>query len=100
MSCVSYILYNSSFLIRFIDLWLKGVLEDNSQKKTKRAEKLAFDPIKIEHDMLSKSMWTIFTGLPSVSAKLAKERAARLQELLHFCSSPDVSNAGKSSFLF
>ena len=91
----------SPYLINFSDeiaVRLKGVLEDNSQKKTKRAEKLAFDPIKVESDMLANSMWTVFTGLPNVSAKLARERAARLQELLHFCSSPEITNAGKFIF--
>ena len=87
----------SPYLINYSDdiaVRLKGVLDDNSQKKTKRAERLAFDPVKVEVDMLGKSLWTIFTGLPNVSVKLARERAARLQELLHFCSSPEITNAG------
>jgi hypothetical protein len=91
----------SPYLINYSDdiaVRLKGVLDDNSQKKTKRAEKLSFDPIKVETDMLTKSLWTVFTGLPNVSVKLAKERAARLQELLHFCSSPEITNAGKFNF--
>jgi len=92
----------SPYLINYSDdiaVRLKGVLDDNSQKKTKRAERLAFDPVKVEVDMLGKSLWTVFTGLPSVSVKLARERAARLQELLHFCSSPEITNAGMSFIL-
>ena len=73
---------------------IKGVLDNNSEKNAKKALKLPFDPSEIEMDMLSKSMWTVFTGLPYVSPKVNRERAARLQELLHFCSTPEVSNAG------
>jgi hypothetical protein len=69
-------------------------LEDNSQKKTKRAQKLPFDPFEVETEMLTKSLWSVFTGLPYVPPKLAKERAARLQELLHFCTSSEITNAG------
>ena len=69
------------------------MLEDNSQKKTKTASNLPFDPIEIETEMLKKSMYTVFTGLPYVSPKVNKERSARLQELLYFCSSPEVSNS-------
>lgn len=81
---------------------LKGVLEDNSQKKTKRAQILPFDPFEVETEMLTKSLWSIFTGLPYVPPKLSKERAARLQELLHFCTSAEITNAGmhiKSFFI-
>ncbi len=89
---------NTPFLINYndeINNRLKGVFEDNSQKKTKKAFRLPFDPIEVETEMLSKSMWTVFTGLPYITPKVNRERAARLQELLHFCSSPDISNAGK-----
>ncbi|RNA34737.1 Sperm-associated antigen 17 [Brachionus plicatilis] len=73
---------------------LKGVFEDPSQKKTKKFSKLPFDPLKVELEMLSKSLFTEFTGVPNVPSKIAKERAARLQELLHFMtSSPDITNA-------
>ncbi len=73
---------------------LKGVFEDPTQKKHKRVQKLPFDPLDVETEMLGKSMFTLFTGLPDVPKKLAKERAARLQELLHFCSSAEATNAG------
>lgn len=75
---------------------LKGVFEDTktqAKRNKKSSFKLPFDPVEVESDMLSKSLWTIFTGLPYVPAKLAKERAARLQELLHFCATPEISNA-------
>ncbi|CAF0878303.1 unnamed protein product [Brachionus calyciflorus] len=73
---------------------LKGVFEDVTQKKTKKFSKLPFDPLQVELDMLSKSLFTEFTGVPKVPAKVAKERAARLQELLHFLtSSPEITNA-------
>ncbi len=87
---------SSQYLINYNDeigIRLKGVLEDQTQKKTKKAEKLPFDPVQVETEMLSKSIWTVFTGLPYISPKLAKERAARLQEFLHFCSKADLSNA-------
>ncbi len=74
---------------------LKGVLEDKTQKKTKRAQQLPFDPNQVETEMLTKTIFSVFTGLPYVSNKLSKERGARLQELLHFCSvsSPETTNA-------
>lgn len=79
---------------------LKGMLSDKKDKplsKRREERKLLFDPFEIETTMLGKSMWTVFTGLPQVSAKVARERAARLQELLHFCSSsPEITNAGKN----
>ena len=55
-----------------------------------------FDPIAVEYDMLAKSLWSVFTGLPYVAPKFANERAARLQELLKFCSSQGLSNAGNT----
>lgn len=78
---------------------LKRVLDDSKLKPTKKQieeeNKLLFDPLEIEKSLLSKSMWTIFTGLPHVNSKLAKERAARLQELLHFCTSTsEITNTG------
>ena len=89
---------NTPFLVNFndeISNRLKGVFEDATQKRSKKTNfKIPFDPIEIESDMLTKSVWTIFTGLPYVPPKLAKERAARLQELLHFCSTPEITNAG------
>lgn len=87
---------NTPFLVNINDEVgnrLKGVFEDNSQKKVKKAPNLPFDPLTVEYEMLKKSMFTVFTGLPYIPAKLSKERAARLQELLHFCSSPEISNA-------
>lgn len=88
---------NTPYLINFNDevsSRLKGVFDDRSQKRNKKSNfKLPFDPVQVEADMLSKSLWTIFTGLPYVPQKLAKERAARLQELLHFCSTPEITNA-------
>ena len=85
------------FLVNFndeISQRLRGVFEDPSQKKTKKCPKLPFDPLQVELEMLSKSIFTEFTGVPNVPGKIAKERAARLQELLHFLtSSPDITNA-------
>lgn len=72
---------------------LKGVFEDKTLKKVKTPQKLLFDPVQIETDMLSKSLWSVFTGLPMVSPKVARERAARLQELLHFCASAEITHA-------
>lgn len=89
---------SSPYLINYNDeiaSRLKGVFDDPSQKKNKKPQKLPLDPFEVESEMLSKSVWSIFTGLPYVSPKLAKERAARLQELLHFCSSSEITNAGK-----
>ena len=75
---------------------LKGVFESNHQKKSSKVQhKLPFDPIEVETNMLSKSMWSVFAGLPNIPEKLAKERTARLQELMHFCTSPEITNAGK-----
>lgn len=89
---------NTPYLVNFNDEngnRLKGVFEDSSQKRNKKSNfKIPFDPSEVEAEMLSKSMWTVFTGLPYVPAKLAKERAARLQELLHFCSTPEITNTG------
>lgn len=77
---------------------LKGVFDESLEKRKgpnrQKLGKLLFDPNEVEAEMLGKSVWTVFTGLPQVSAKVAKERAARLQELLHFCSSPEITNAG------
>lgn len=90
---------HTPFLINYndeIDRRLKGVFEENSHKITKKNPKPLFDPIQVETEMLKKSIWTVFTGLPYVSGKVAKERAARLQELLHFCSSAETTNAGLS----
>jgi len=87
---------NTPFLINYNDeigCRLKGVFEDNSQKKVKKPSSLPFEPTDVETEMLKKSMFTVFTGLPYVSPKVNKEKAARLQELLHFCSSPETSNA-------
>ena len=87
----------SPFLVNHNDeigLRLKGVFEDINQKRTKKVQKLPFDPLDVETEMLSKSLFTVFTGLPEVPQKLAKERAARLQELLHFCTTPEITNAG------
>lgn len=87
------------FLVNYndqISQRLKGVFEDPSQKKTKKFTKLPFDPLQVELDMLSKSFFTEFTGVPNVPSKISKERAARLQELLHFLTSShnhDITNA-------
>ena len=78
---------------------LKGVFDDDSLKKSKSPSKMPFDPIQVETNMLGKSMWSVFTGLPDVPEKLAKERTARLQELMHFCSSPETTTAGMFSNL-
>lgn len=82
---------------------LKGAFSEKKEKSSfmKKAEekKPLFDPMQVEMDMLKKSIWTVFTGLPHVSPKVGKERSARLQELLHFCSSPEITNAGKSNWI-
>ena len=73
---------------------LKGLFDDESQKKSKKSFKLPFDPIQVELEMLSKTLFTEVTGLPNVPSKVAKERAARLQELLHFLTTtPDITAA-------
>jgi hypothetical protein len=58
------------------------------------AESVSFNPIKAENEMLSKSPMTTLTGLPKIPQNLSRERASRLQELLHFCITSDVTHAG------
>lgn len=83
--------YNDEISIR-----LKNSFENTNERQRKQTfeKQINFNPIEVESEMLSKSLWTVFTGLPKVDTKLAKERAARLQELLHFCSTSDLTNAG------
>lgn len=91
LNCSPYLInYNDEVGVR-----LKGILEDKTQKKNRKAQPLPFDPNQVETEMLTKTIFSVFTGLPYVSPKLAKERGARLQELLHFCqsTSPEITNA-------
>ena len=87
------------FLVNYndeISIRLKNFFENTNERQRNQLfeKKNFFNPIQVESEMLSKSLWTVFTGLPKVDTKLAKERAARLQELLHFCSNSDLANAG------
>lgn len=90
----------SPLLINFndeISARLKRPVEDKKFKLASKPkeEKPLLDPLDVETSMLGKSIWTIYTGLPQLDTRLAKERASRLQELLYFCSSsPDITNAG------
>ena len=73
-----------------------GTSNDSSGKfiEDKAEKKFPFDLIKTEYSFLGKSSLSVFTGLPDVPKSLSIERAARLQELLHFCTSPEVTHAG------
>jgi hypothetical protein len=71
---------------------LRNVSKDIKKSNRRQLENQAlFDPIQIEYDMLKKSPLTVFTGLPNIPLALSKERASRLQELLHFCTTPEIT---------
>jgi hypothetical protein len=74
-----------------------GSSNDNTGKfiEDKSEKKFPFDLLKTEFSLLKKSPLTVLTGLPDVPKSLSIERAARLQELLHFCTSPEITFAGK-----
>lgn len=74
-----------------------GTLNESTGKfiEDKIEKKFPFDPLKTEYKQLEKSPFTVITGLPEVNLNLSRERAARLQELVHFCTSPEVTYAGE-----
>lgn len=70
---------------------LKNVSKNTKKSKKQHNNQPLFDPIQIEYEMLRKSPLTVFTGLPNIPLALSKERACRLQELLHFCTTPEIT---------
>ena len=86
--------YNDEISVRLKTV--TGTTNDSTGKfvEDKEEKKFAFDLIQTQYSLLEKSPLSVFTGLPDVPRSLAKERAARLQELLHFCTSAEITYAG------
>jgi len=53
-----------------------------------------FDPERVEKEMLSKLPFSTLTEIPRPGSRIARERAARLQELIHFCATGGMSQSG------
>ena len=53
-----------------------------------------FDPDKVEKEMLERLPFSAILDLPRPTSQVAKERAARLQELVHFCATGGLSQSG------
>lgn len=51
-------------------------------------------PADIEKDMLRKVPFFAETRIPRPGSSVARERAARLHELIHFCATGGLSQAG------
>nr|XP_022292317.1 sperm-associated antigen 17-like isoform X8 [Crassostrea virginica] len=52
-----------------------------------------FNPQEVEKDMLKKLPFQNFVHIPRPTSSVAKERAARLQELIHFCATDGLSQS-------
>lgn len=57
-----------------------------------------FNPRKSEMEMLDRVHFKDMMDLPRPTSRVAKERAARLQELVHFCATGGLSPSGTSEF--
>lgn len=86
--------YNDEISVRLKTV--TGTVNDSTKKfmEDKDEKKFPFDLIQTEYSQLQKSPLTVLTGLPDVPKSLSRERAARLQELLHFCTSAEITYAG------
>lgn len=54
-----------------------------------------FDPEKTEEDMLKRLKIGTLLHFPRPTSSVARERAARLQELIHFCATDGLSQSGR-----
>jgi hypothetical protein len=53
-----------------------------------------FDPEKTECEMLKRLKISSLLHLPRPTSSVARERAARLQELVHFCATDGLAQSG------
>lgn len=53
-----------------------------------------FDPEKTEEDMIRRMKINTLLHFPRPTSSVARERAARLQELIHFCATDGLSQSG------
>ncbi|WAR08114.1 SPG17-like protein [Mya arenaria] len=60
--------------------------DDITQRTHHLKAMYGFDPEKVEEDMLKKLKVSTMLQLPRPTSSVARERAARLQELVHFCA--------------
>ena len=58
-----------------------------------------FNPEKTEEDMLQRLGFRAMLDFPQPTSQVAKERAARLQELIHFCATGGMSQSGTHYFV-
>lgn len=56
-----------------------------------------FNPQEVEKEMLKKLPFENLIHIPRPASSVAKERAARLQELIHFCATDGLSQSGKGA---
>lgn len=54
-----------------------------------------FNPEDVEKDMLKRLPFASLTHIPRPGSRIARERAARLQELIHFCATGGLSQTGR-----
>lgn len=54
-----------------------------------------FNPQEVEKEMLKKLPFQTLLQLPRPTSSVAKDRAARLQELVHFCATGGLSQSGE-----
>lgn len=58
-----------------------------------------FNPQEVEKEMLRKLPFENLIHIPRPASSVAKERAARLQELIHFSATDGLSQSGKGACL-
>lgn len=68
---------------------------DDITQRTHHLKQLhGFDPEKTELEMLKKLKISTLLHFPRPTSSVARERAARLQELVHFCASDGLAQSG------
>jgi len=69
---------------------------DNITARTHHLKPMhGFDPEKTEEEMLKKVKIGTQLHFPRPTSSVARERAARLQELIHLCATDGLSQSGK-----
>ena len=73
---------------------------DNISQRTHHLKTIHnFDPEKTEEEMLKQLKINSVLHLPRPTSSVARERAARLQELIHFCAGDGMSQSGTDVLL-
>ena len=74
---------------------LMNIHDDITQRTQHLKPMHGFNPAKVEEDMLQRLPFRAMLEFPQPTCQVAKERAARLQELIHFCATGGLSQSGE-----